>query len=331
MPSSRAKKNKKVAWNAADYAANSAVQQTWARELIAQLHLRGDEHILDVGCGDGKVTAEIAWAVPRGSVAGVDASAPMIEFARQTFPRGKVPNLEFQVMDAREIKAANFSSPSPPQKEERAGVRRLVVSNTNLLSRPSATLFPLGRGEGVDSAPGRVSSCVQIQPDEKFDIVFSNAALHWVDDHRAFLRGAASVLRSGGRLIVSCGGKGNAHDVFLVLRPEMRLKRWREFFRRTEKPYFLYSPADYEKWLPRFGFKTHSVRLSPKDAVYEGRAGFAAWLRSTWLPYTQRVPENLREEFIGVVTDRYVAKHPPDADGRVHVRMMRLEIDAVKV
>ena len=57
-------------WNAADYAANSVVQQTWARELIARLKLRGDEHILDVGCGDGKVTAEIARAVPRGSVTG---------------------------------------------------------------------------------------------------------------------------------------------------------------------------------------------------------------------------------------------------------------------
>jgi len=316
VPSSRAKKNKKVAWNAADYAANSAVQQTWARELIAQLHLRGDEHILDVGCGDGKVTAEIAWAVPRGSVAGVDASAPMIEFARQTFPRGKVPNLEFQVMDAREIKAANFSSPSPPQKEERAGVRRLVVSNTNLLSRPSATLSPLGRGEGVKSLP--------------FGIVFSNAALHWVDDHRAFLRGAASVLRPGGHLVVSCGGKGNAHDVFVALRSEMRLKRWRGFFRRLEKPYFLYSPADYEKWLPRFGFKSRGVKLSSKDVVYHGRDGFAAWLRTTWLPYTQRVPENLREEFIAAVTDRYLGKHPPDAESRIHVRMVRLEIAAVK-
>jgi hypothetical protein len=39
----------------------------------------------------------------------------------------------------------------------------------------------------------------------------------------------------------------------------------------------------------------------------------------------------LCEEFIGAVTDRYVAKHPPDADGRVHVRMVRLEIDAVKI
>jgi trans-aconitate methyltransferase len=151
-----------------------------------------------------------------------------------------------------------------------------------------------------------------------------------VDDHRAFLRGAASVLRSGGRLVVSCGGKGNAHDVFVALRPEMRLKRWREFFRKLEKPYFFYSPADYEKWLPRFGFKSRGVKLSPKDAVYHGRDGFAAWLRTTWLPYTQRVPENLREEFIAAVKDRYVAKHPPDTDGRVHVRMVRLEIDAVK-
>ncbi len=259
-------------WNAAEYAANSAVQQTWARELIAQLHLRGDEQILDVGCGDGKVTAEIARAIPRGSVTGIDASPQMIEFAQHAFPARKNPNLEFHVMDARKIKFA----------------------------RP-------------------------------FDLLFSNAALHWVDDHEAVLHGAASVLKPGGRLVVSCGGKGNAHDVFLALRPEMRLKRWRQFFRKLEKPYFFHSPAEYEKWLPQSGFQSRHVGLSPKDAVYVGCDGFAAWLRTTWLPYTQRVPEDLREEFIVAVTDRYVARHPADAEGRIHVRMVRLEIDAVKI
>ena len=279
-------------WNAADYAANSAVQQTWARELIAQLQLRGDEHVLDVGCGDGKVTAEIARAVPRGSVVGVDASPQMIEFARKTFPRGKIPNLEFHIMDAREIGGCDA---------------------------PSQSSGRLKAGDGGVAAT------------QKFDIVFSNAALHWVDDHRAFLRGAASVLRPGGRLIVSCGGKGNAHDVFVALRPEMRLKRWREFFRKLGKPYFFHNPDSYEKWLPRFGFKSRGVRLSSKDAVYDGRDGFAAWLRTTWLPYTQRVPENLRDEFVAAVMDRYIARHPLDDAGRIHVRMMRLEIDAVKI
>jgi trans-aconitate 2-methyltransferase len=259
-------------WNAADYAANSAVQQTWARELIAQLNLRGNERILDVGCGDGKVTAEIACAVPRGSATGTDASPQMIAFAKKTFPPRAVPNLRFRVMDARKIKFT-----------------------------------------------------------QRFDCVFSNAALHWLDDHQAFLRGAAAVLKTGGRLVVSCGGRGNAQDVFIALRPEMRLKRWRDFFRKMPAPYFFYAPGDYEKWLPQSGFKIQSVRLVPKDATYNANDGFAAWLRTTWLPYTQRVPENLREEFIAAIAERYVVKHPLDAGGQVHVKMVRLEINAVKV
>ncbi len=264
--------SKGVVWSAADYASNSTVQQKWARELIAQLELRGDERILDVGCGDGKITAEIARALPRGSAVGVDASPQMIEFASKTFPASKTPSLEFYVMDARHI---DFQ--------------------------------------------------------RKFDLVFSNAALHWVDDHAAFLHGVASVLRPGGRLMVSCGGQGNAQDVFVALLPEMKLKRWRQFFRKMEAPYFFHSPEEYKKWLPRFGFEMRSVKLAPKDATYEGAEGFAAWVRTTWLPYTQRVPEDVREEFTAAVVERYVAKHPPDAKGLVHVRMVRLEIDATRL
>jgi len=335
---------KKLKWNAADYAANSAAQQIWARELIAQLHLRGDEHTLDVGCGDGKVTAELARAVSKGSVTGIDASPEMIRFARKTFPPGKHPNLEFQVMDAREISFAALSAASPPQKEERAGARSRLISNSNPLSinltlvGTSRCDVPAREAAGETVAPLNAAQTAQRavptrfrgSKREWFDVVFSSSVLHWVADHPAFLRGAAACLRPGGRLVVSCGGKGNAQDVFVALRPEMRLKQWCKFFRKLQKPYFFHSPADYEKWLPRFGFKTHCVKLSPKDAVYQGRDRFAAWFRTTWLPYTQRVPEDSREEFIAGVVDRYLAKHPPDAKGRVRVGMVRLEIDAVK-
>ena len=272
MTTPLATKSSRIAWNPADYAANSSSQQAWARELIARLKLRGDEHILDVGCGDGKVTAEIARAVPKGLVTGIDASPEMIRFARETFPPSKHANLAFEVMDARQIRWA-----------------------------------------------------------ERFDLVFSNAALHWVDDHPAFLRGSADCLRPGGRLVVSCGGKGTAQDVFAALRSAMRLKSWRGFFRRLERPYFFHDAEDYEKWLPRYGFASRGVRLADKDMVFEGRENFAGWFRTTWLPYTHRVPESEREAFIAAVVERYLARHPRDAAGRVRVHMVRLEIDAVKV
>ncbi|MFM2082188.1 MAG: hypothetical protein RL380_879, partial [Verrucomicrobiota bacterium] len=118
---------------------------------------------------------------------------------------------------------------------------------------------------------------------------------------------------------------------FLALRPEMRLTRWRQFFRKMPLPYFFYAPEDYEKWLPRFGFKSLRVELTPKDATYPGADGFATWLRTTWLPFTQRVPESLREAFIAAVTARYLAKHASDQDGNVHVRMVRLEIEAERL
>jgi trans-aconitate methyltransferase len=321
----------KITWDPEAYAANSSWQQTWGRELIARLELRGGERILDVGCGDGKVTAEIARAVPRGSATGVDTSPQMIEFAQKTFPPAKILNLKFQIMDATEIQPARFEdrgvalSPSPPPKEGVAGARSQLGRSTCPLT---ATLPPSGRGEGENAA--RWSGHRSIRPAEKFDLIFSNAALHWVDDHPAFLRGAAACLCSGGRLVVSCGGKGNAQDVFAALCAQMRLKRWREFFRKMEAPYFFHAPEEYEKWLPRLGFKTRSVRLADKDMVFDEREKFAGWFRTTWLPYTQRVPENLRAEFIAAVVERYVAKHPPDDKNRVHVRMVRLEIDAEK-
>ena len=51
-------------WDAADYARSSPAQKQWARELIQKINLSGRERVLDIGCGDGTVTAAIAECVP---------------------------------------------------------------------------------------------------------------------------------------------------------------------------------------------------------------------------------------------------------------------------
>ena len=87
-------------WDPVDYQKSSSAQYNWAMALIAGLKLDGDERILDIGCGNGKVTAHLAALVPRGSVVGMDLSPEMIGFARETHPAKDYPNLFFQVGDA---------------------------------------------------------------------------------------------------------------------------------------------------------------------------------------------------------------------------------------
>lgn len=83
-----------------------------AQEVLALIDLNGSERILDVGCGEGKITAEIASRVRRGSVVGVDPSHDMISFAKKhftlTMPRGaSLGNLRFEVADARRLPFKN--------------------------------------------------------------------------------------------------------------------------------------------------------------------------------------------------------------------------------
>jgi trans-aconitate 2-methyltransferase len=88
-------------WNASGYDRISSLQAAMAEEVLAPLDLKGNERILDVGCGNGKTTAEIAGRVAQGAVLGVDASADMIAFAAAH--RALHPNLQFAVADARHL------------------------------------------------------------------------------------------------------------------------------------------------------------------------------------------------------------------------------------
>jgi trans-aconitate methyltransferase len=90
-------------WNPSEYARISALQAAMAEEVLSLLDLKGTERILDIGCGNGKTTAEIAARVPQGEVVGVDASAGMIAFAAAQSDPALHPNLQFAVADARHL------------------------------------------------------------------------------------------------------------------------------------------------------------------------------------------------------------------------------------
>jgi trans-aconitate methyltransferase len=70
-------------WNSAIYHRLSGPQVSWGRKVLSRLRLRGDEVVLDAGCGTGRLTAELLAALPRGRVVGVDLSQNMLGSARE--------------------------------------------------------------------------------------------------------------------------------------------------------------------------------------------------------------------------------------------------------
>jgi trans-aconitate methyltransferase len=86
-------------WNADVYHRVSGPQFTWGMTVLDRVAFAGDEVVLDVGCGSGRVSAELAARVPRGRVVGLDRSRQMALAARQTALQRGTANLHVAVAD----------------------------------------------------------------------------------------------------------------------------------------------------------------------------------------------------------------------------------------
>lgn len=75
-------------WSGAGYRRVSALQRTVAGETLAELVLGGSEWVLDIGCGDGYLTRQIADRLPGGGIVGMDASPLMVATAQQSETSG---------------------------------------------------------------------------------------------------------------------------------------------------------------------------------------------------------------------------------------------------
>ena len=139
-------------WDAVSYDRISDLQLAWGREVLDRLELRGDEVVLDAGCGTGRVTAMIADRLSRGRVIGVDASPSMIEHARE------LPELDAELivsdllkLDLREPVDVVFSN----------ATFHWIADHDALFRRLYGLLRPGGRLGAQCGAEGNVSSLVE--------------------------------------------------------------------------------------------------------------------------------------------------------------------------
>jgi trans-aconitate 2-methyltransferase len=123
-------------WDAATYDRVSTPHVEWAGALLDRLDLRGDETVLDAGCGSGKVTLMLLERLPRGRVIAVDQAASMVEHAREALGgRATVLRSDLTELQLDTPVAAVFSS----------AVFHWIADHELLFARLFAALRPGGR------------------------------------------------------------------------------------------------------------------------------------------------------------------------------------------
>ncbi len=145
-------------WDGKNYQENSESQKRTAEFILEKFKFDGNEEILDLGCGDGKISAQLSRFVPKGHTLGIDLSKNMIDFATQTFPVSEYHNLDFSTGDACKLAYENsfdliFSFTAlqwaQDHKEVLLGMHNALKSGgTIALSMPMG--FPLTIDQALD-------------------------------------------------------------------------------------------------------------------------------------------------------------------------------------
>ncbi|MCK5564984.1 MAG: methyltransferase domain-containing protein [Planctomycetes bacterium] len=253
-------------FDAEKYKKASTHQKEWGRKLISQLQLKGDEKILDLGCGDGGITAQLAPLVPDGLVIGIDASHKMIDSADKTH---KGQNLRFDRIDINEIDFEN-----------------------------------------------------------EFDVVISNATLHWIKDHNKLLSNVSRALKNNGTARFNFAADGNCSTFYKVVRQIMSQKKYTAYFDRFDWPWYMPTIQEYEKLLANAKFTESKVWGHNADRYFPDKDVMIGWIdQPSLVPFLKCIDDTDKQPFRNAVVDQMVKETIQD-DGTCFETFRRINVFA---
>jgi trans-aconitate 2-methyltransferase len=149
-------------WDGASYDRISGTMEALGLEVLERLDLKGDELVLDAGCGSGRITQALLEKLPGGRVIAVDQSVSMIEAARQRLG----PGVDLHVMDLLDLELEE-----PVDAILSTATFHWIADHERLFARLRKALRPGGRlvaqcgGEGnIDILRGKVRTLLTREP-----------------------------------------------------------------------------------------------------------------------------------------------------------------------
>jgi trans-aconitate 2-methyltransferase len=237
----------KYDWDAKTYDNISGTIQSWGLEILEYRNWKGNEIVVDAGCGSGRLTKMLSIKVPFGKVFAVDSDLSMITLAKQNL---KTTSIQFIKNDISEIKLA-----------------------------------------------------------DNVDVVFSNAVLHWIVDHKKVFERFWHILKPGGQLLIQCGGYGNLLNTISIFSKVRKSIEFYKYFCNDKEediwnePWYFATKEDTEKILQKIGFQNIQVSIENKEVNFNNKNAYFIFIKTIILrPYLEYLSNDaLKNKFVKAV------------------------------
>ncbi len=213
-----------------------------------------------------------------------------------------------------------------------------------------ARRYPTAAITGLDSSPDMLVTAAKVHPEwtwqqasieqwaeagtqpgaERYDLVFSNAALHWVTDHATSLPKIFARVAPGGALAFQMPHSlAQAHQSCMRALPNT--PKWRAHFPTPPDAWQVEPVGFYYDLFARHAARVH-LWLTEYIYVFDGVQGIVEWHRGAALrPFLARLPDDAaRAEFLADYLAAIAPHYPPQANGKVLLPFRRLFVIAYR-
>jgi trans-aconitate 2-methyltransferase len=249
-------------WSALQYGIFEAERTRPVRDLLAGIPRRAAGRVIDLGCGPGNSTAELAAHYPAAAIEALDTSPDMVAAARR-----RLPGADIRLADI-----ATWQAPAA------------------------------------------------------YDVILSNAVLHWLPDHAALLPRLVAMLAPGGSLAIQMPDNLAEPCSRLMHQPRWAGRLAAAAARRTQ----VGDPAFYYRVLAGSGVRAEIWR-TVYHHVLDGPDAVVEWFKGSGLrPFLAALPDTDHAAYLDCYRDAIGRAYPPQPDGRLLLAFPRLFVVATR-
>ena len=146
----------------------------------------------------------------------------------------------------------------------------------------------------------------------KFDIIFSNAVLHWILDHHKVFKNFYNLLNPKGELLIQCGGFGNLKKTISVFNIVKDSSDFKQYFSEWKQSWNFAKPLDTKNLLDYIGFKDVHVYLSNSNVNFDSKSNYLLYVKTVVLgPYLKYLQsEQLKNKFVEAILNLIEKDYP---------------------